>query len=113
MNILSPFKPINKTDINLYVEAFGDDDYDTRYKKTLIINRVKQDKEQLKREKFNNYQDYETMLREKYESYKNSLAIVGAIGDEGGASTPRWFKNAVKYNGEYVKYNGQIVTYAG
>jgi hypothetical protein len=111
--LLNPFKPIIKSDVNLYVEAFGNDDYETRYKKTLIINKVKQDREQLKRENFNNYRDYETMLREKYEGYKNSLAIVGAIGDEGGSNAPRWFKNAVKHNGEFVKFNGQIVQYGG
>lgn len=97
----------------MYVEAFGDDDYDTRYKKTLIINQVKKDADQLKREGYDNYRDYETMLREKYEGYKSSLAIEGAIGDEGGGNTPSWFRNAVKYGGEFVKYNGEIVLYGG
>lgn len=113
MSILQNFKPIIKSDVAIYVEAFGDDDYDTRYKKTLIINQVKKDTDQLKREGYDNYRDYETMLREKYEGYKNSLAIVGAIGDEGGSHAPAWFRNAVKYNGEFVKYNGEIVTYGG
>jgi hypothetical protein len=53
------------------------------------------------------------MLREKYEGYKNSLAIEGAIGDEGGGNTPSWFRNAIKYGGEFVKYNGEIVLYGG
>jgi hypothetical protein len=115
--LLNPFKPIIKSDVNIYVEAFGDDDYETRYNKTLIINKVKSDREQLKRENFNNYRDYETMLREKYEAYKQSLAIVGSIGDEGGSNgrrrLPTWFKNAVTYGGEYVTYDGQIVQYGG
>ena len=113
MNILSPFKEIRKTNVQMYVEAFGDDDYETRYNKTLIINKVKADKETLKRENYNNYRDYEKMLREKYENYKQSLAIVGAVGDEGGSHAPAWFRKAVKYNGEFVKYNGEIVIYSG
>lgn len=113
MSILNSFKQIIKSDVSIYVEAFGDDDYETRYNKTLIINKVKEDSEVLKRENYNNYRDYETMLREKYENYKQSLAIVGAIGDEGGSHAPLWFRKAVKYNGEFVKYNGQIVTYSG
>lgn len=113
MSILSPFKSIIKSDVSVYVEAFKDDDYNTRYKKTLIINKIKEDKELLKRKNFDNYLDYEKMLREKYDSYRKSLAIVGPIGDGGGDSTPAWFRKAVKYNGEFVKYNGEIVTYSG
>lgn len=113
MSILSPFKPIIKSNVSLYMEAFGNDDYETKLNKLKIIDKVKEDKDLLKREQFDNFRDYEKMLKEKYEGYKQSLAIVGAIGDDGGSAAPHWFKNAVKYNGEFVKYNGEIVTYKG
>lgn len=113
MNILSPFKEIKKTNVLMYVEAFGDDDYETRHKKLSVINKVKEDKEVLKRKNFNSYYDYEKMLKEKYTGYKRSLGIEGRIGDEGGDGMPRWFKNAVKYNGQFVTYNGELVTYSG
>ncbi len=112
-NILNPFKPIIKSDVNVYVEAFGNDDYETRCNKILIIKKLKKDVNNLKRSNHNNYVDYENMLKEKYEYYKKSLQIQSNVGDDGGSYAPVWFKNAVKHNGEYVKHNGEFVTYSG
>lgn len=116
-NILNNFKPIIKSDVSMYVECFGNDDYDTRFKKNLIIDQIKKDKNKLKREHYDNYRDYEMMLKEKYISYKQSLEIQEGVGIEdissGSNVAPNWFKKAIKYNGEFVKYNGELILYDG
>lgn len=118
MSILNMYKPIRNTNVNLYVEAFGDDDYETQQTKIKIIDKIKRDIRSIRLEEQQTIIGYSQFLKEKYNHYKQSLAIVGSIGDEGGSAgnpnkVPKWFENAIKYGGEYVTYEGNFVVYSG